>query len=295
MTAREPAKCFEPRRAAPLVQIFATMCNSGQNWQLGAHMNLERTVLEHGSSEIADAKLADRKSRVEGLKIRDLGATEQERFVGEWQTVHARFVDHPKSAVSEANQLVCVLLKARGYPKASFEQRAADISVTCPRVIEDYRLSNAITVRPGRADASTEELRTAMIQYRIIFEELTEQGEPQVKPGRRRYASLHSDRVLTHKGNCRLPRIVVRQLIEKNNVKQRLMDLDATVVANEAQLAKPIHEEADSGTCGPDHICQRLLRNWRNKSFRLTGFTKFCHQEENPGQTLLAGIEKLVD
>jgi hypothetical protein len=38
--------------------------------------------------------------------------------------------------------------------------------------MENYRLANAIAVRPGRVEATTEELRTAMIQYRAIFDEL---------------------------------------------------------------------------------------------------------------------------
>jgi hypothetical protein len=77
--------------------------------------------------------------------------------------------------------LVAALLEARGYPKDTFEQRAADVSVTYPRVMQDYRVAHAIAVRPGRAEASTEELRTAMIQYRAIFDELVQALKPQEK------------------------------------------------------------------------------------------------------------------
>jgi hypothetical protein len=138
----------------------------------------DRAVLEHGSSHKAEAKLADRETRVEALKIRELGTLERERFVAEWQTVQSRFVDHPKAAVTEADDLIAALLEARGYPKDSFEQRAADVSVTYPRVMENYRVAHAIAVRPGRAEASTEELRTAMIQYRTIFDELVQAQKP---------------------------------------------------------------------------------------------------------------------
>jgi hypothetical protein len=134
----------------------------------------ERAVVEHGSSSKAEAKLADRETRVEALQIRELGATERERFIAEWQVVQSRFVDHPKAAVNEADDLIAALLEARGYPNNDFEQRAADISVTYPRVMENYRVAHAIAVRPGRTDASTEELRTAMIQYRSIFDELVQ-------------------------------------------------------------------------------------------------------------------------
>jgi hypothetical protein len=138
----------------------------------------DRAVLEHGSSGKAEAKLADRKTRVEALKIRDLGDTERERFVSEWQIVQSRFVDHPKAAVTEADDLIAALLEARGYPKDNFEQRAADISVTYPRVMENYRVAHAIAMRPGVTEASTEELRTAMIQYRAIFDELIQAQKP---------------------------------------------------------------------------------------------------------------------
>jgi hypothetical protein len=138
----------------------------------------DRAVETHGSSQKAEAKLAGRESRVESLKIRDLGATERERFVAEWQMVQSRFVDHPKAAVTEADDLINALLLARGYPQAGFEQRAADVSVSYPRVMENYRLANGVAVRPGREEASTEELRTAMIQYRAIFDELVQVQRP---------------------------------------------------------------------------------------------------------------------
>jgi hypothetical protein len=132
----------------------------------------ELAVIKHGSTREAEAKLADRENRVGTLKIRELGVTERERFVTEWHTVQARFVDHPKTAVTEADDLINALLEARGYPQASFEQRAADISVNYPRVMENYRVAHSIAVRLGQAEATTEELRTAMIQYRNIFDDL---------------------------------------------------------------------------------------------------------------------------
>ena len=138
----------------------------------------DRAVLTHGSKTKAEAKLADRKTRVENFEIRNLGATERERFLADWQSVQSRFVDHPKTAVTEADELVNALLQARGYPLASFEQRADDISVTYPRVMENYRQAHAVAVRPDRVEATTEELRAAMIQYRAIFDELVQPQRP---------------------------------------------------------------------------------------------------------------------
>jgi hypothetical protein len=138
----------------------------------------DRALVTHGSSRSAEAKLADRQTRVKGLEIRDLSVNERDRFLSEWQTVQSRFVDHPKAAVTEADDLVNSLLEARGYPAAGFDQRAADVSVTYPRVMENYRVAHGIAVRPGRVEATTEELRTAMIQYRAIFDELAQAQKP---------------------------------------------------------------------------------------------------------------------
>jgi len=138
----------------------------------------DREILKAGSSREAESQLADRHSRVKTLEIRDLGVTERDRFVTEWHTVQSRFVDHPKSAVTEADDLVSALLEARGYPHASFEQRAADVSVTYPRVMENFRLAHGTAVRLGKVEATTEELRTAMIQYRAIFDELAQPQKP---------------------------------------------------------------------------------------------------------------------
>jgi hypothetical protein len=139
----------------------------------------DHAVLRHGSRRKAETNLADREIRVKTLALRDLRPTERERFIADWQTVQARFVDHPKSAVNEADELISSLIAARGYPKASFEQRAADISVRYPRLMESFRQANDIAVRPGRIDASTEELRKAMIQYRTIFDELVQAQKTQ--------------------------------------------------------------------------------------------------------------------
>jgi hypothetical protein len=138
----------------------------------------DREVLKRGSSRQAESKLADRATHVKSLEIRDLGVVERDRLVAERCTVQSRFVDHPKAAVTEADDLINALLEARGYPHASFEQRAADLSVSYPRVMENYRLAHAVAVRLGRVEATTEELRAAMIQYRAIFDELAQPLKP---------------------------------------------------------------------------------------------------------------------
>ena len=132
----------------------------------------EYAVLVHGAGRKAESKLEDREKRVEKLNIRDLDPMEHERFSKRWEAVQSRFVDSPKGAVTEADDLVSSAMKARGYPVSDFEQRAADISVDHPRVVENYRSAHEIALRVGKDAATTEDLRTAMIHYRSLFEEL---------------------------------------------------------------------------------------------------------------------------
>jgi hypothetical protein len=134
----------------------------------------EQAVREHGSERRAEAQLANREKRVERLRIRDLDPTERERFSGQWHSLQSRFVDDPKGAVTEADELVSSLMQTRGYPVADFNQRAADISVDHPQVVANYRSAHEIALRLGKREASTEDLRTAMIHYRSLFEELVQ-------------------------------------------------------------------------------------------------------------------------
>jgi hypothetical protein len=138
----------------------------------------DRAVLTHGSERKAQSKLEDREKRVEKLNIRDLDPTEHERFSKRWEAVQSRFVDSPKGAVAEADDLVSSVMKARGYPVSDFDQRAADISVDHPRVVENYRSAHEIALRVGKDAATTEDLRTAMIHYRSLFEELAQVPAP---------------------------------------------------------------------------------------------------------------------
>jgi hypothetical protein len=138
----------------------------------------DQAVVTHGSERKAEANLADRETRVEGLKIRELGAAERERFVADWNVVQSRFVDHPKGAVTEADELVSSLLKARGYPVADFDQRAADISVNHPHLADHYRSAHGVALRLGSDETTTEDLRTAIIQYRSLFDDFVEVKTP---------------------------------------------------------------------------------------------------------------------
>src|ERR1044071_8810409 len=137
----------------------------------------DRAVVEGGSRRQAEAGLKERTERVEGLQIRELAPGDRARFVASWSRVQMRFVDGPGGAVTEADRLLGDVMSTRGYPVSNFEQRAADISVDHPRVLESYRTAHEIALRQTRGDANTEDLRQAMVHYRTLFEELVSEPE----------------------------------------------------------------------------------------------------------------------
>jgi len=134
-----------------------------------------RTVAEKGDTRKAEDELTDRQKRVSKLEIRPLAADERRRFNDEWQAVQARFVDDPSAAVRDADTLVGRVMETRGYPVGDFEQRAADVSVDHPAVLEHYRAAHAIALRHAQGQASTEDLRQAMVHYRALCAELLEE------------------------------------------------------------------------------------------------------------------------
>lgn len=138
----------------------------------------ERTVRERGSERAAQTMLAEREKRVEKFKIRDLDPAERQKFDARWRQVQSQFVDDPKAAVNEADDSLAALMGARGYPMADFDQRAADLSVDHPHVVQNYRAARDITMLHRKGQASTEDLRQAMIYYRSLFEELLNGRKP---------------------------------------------------------------------------------------------------------------------
>jgi hypothetical protein len=136
-----------------------------------------RAVAEGGSQQKAEAALDARAARVEKLHIKPLGAGDRTRFIDSWAKVQSRFVDGPGSAVTDADQLLVDVMSTRGYPVSDFEQRANDISVDHPLVLENYRAAHQSALRQAKGEADTEDLRQAMIHFRTLFEELVNEPE----------------------------------------------------------------------------------------------------------------------
>jgi len=133
-----------------------------------------RTVDELGGRSKGESELKAREVRVEKLSIAPLAPPDAARFAQAWNALQSRFVDNPKDVVVQADQLVRELMLKRGYPMGDFEHRAADISVDHPAAVEAYRSAQGIAVRDQRGEADTEELRKAVVHYRVLFDELLE-------------------------------------------------------------------------------------------------------------------------
>lgn len=135
----------------------------------------DRTLESGESKRDAEAELAARAERRDKLEIRPLPSAARDRYLGEWQSVQARFVDDPEGAVRDADMLIQSVMRDRGYPMDDFEQRAADVSVDHPQVVENYRQGHRLARASALGEGTTEDLRQAMQHYRSLFDELVEQ------------------------------------------------------------------------------------------------------------------------
>lgn len=137
------------------------------------HREVDRT----GNVTRAEAELAARERRVAKLHIKPLTPDDATRYRQSWRAIQTQFVDDPRAAVSEADRLVGDVMHARGYPVGDFEQQVADISVDHPDVVINYRAAREIAALHARGQASTEDLRQAMVHYRALFRDLLEIDE----------------------------------------------------------------------------------------------------------------------
>lgn len=136
----------------------------------------DRAVEGHGSERDAQRALEGRQERRSQLDIRPLDPGERDHYAETWRATQSRFVDRPEESIREADVLVAEVMRRRGYPMDDFDQRAADVSVDHPHVVENYRAAHEISGRHEQGQASTEELRRAMVHYRALFDELLGEG-----------------------------------------------------------------------------------------------------------------------
>lgn len=131
-------------------------------------------VAKNGDRKVAERELESRRERVAQLELKPLDPDDAQRITQQWMRAQTHFVDAPSQAIREADGLVAEVMELRGYPTGDFERRAADISVDHADLVTNYRSAHQTALRNSRGNATTEEMRRAMVQYRDLFSELLE-------------------------------------------------------------------------------------------------------------------------
>jgi hypothetical protein len=132
----------------------------------------DRAVQQLGSVAKAERELTSRARRLQRLQLRDLNEADRIHFTNSWSAVQVKFVDNPSEAVHDANQLIKIVMQARGYPVEDFQHRVADLSVDHAHVVQHYRAAHTLAEANREGRANTEELRQAFVHYRALFTEL---------------------------------------------------------------------------------------------------------------------------
>jgi FtsZ-interacting cell division protein ZipA len=163
--------------AVVLWQVLAGRRTSRLQQQFGPEY--DRTLDTTDSKQEAEAELQARQEHRRQFEIRPLPQAARDRYLQSWQGVQAQFVDDPRGAVASADSLIQSVMAERGYPVDDFEQRAADVSVDHPQVVENYRHGHQLARASADGTDSTEDLRQAMRHYRALFDELVEPATEQ--------------------------------------------------------------------------------------------------------------------
>jgi hypothetical protein len=130
-------------------------------------------MLEAGQDRRAvEAALTARSRRRSELNIVPLAEPDRLRVEQEWRRLQEHFVDRPGEAVNAAESLLTRVMQERGYPVGEFDQQADLISVDHPYVVENYRIAHEIHRRNQEQQATTEDLREAMLNYRSLLGDL---------------------------------------------------------------------------------------------------------------------------
>ncbi len=132
----------------------------------------DRRIEAASSRRKAEAELAGRAHRRDELEVRPLTDAARQRYAAQWAELQGRFVDRPVVALVDADELVAQVMRDRGYPVDDFESQSELISVDHPDVVQNYRTGHAIYAKTTTGEASTEELRQAVVSYRALFEDL---------------------------------------------------------------------------------------------------------------------------
>jgi hypothetical protein len=144
----------------------------------------DRAVAEQPSRGAAEQELRKRERNHAELELRPLTPDARARYAAEWAEVQTRFVDAPSDAVRDGDELVTRLTSDIGYPTDTDDERLALLSVEYAGTLARYREAHEISIQNARGEASTEQLRQALVHYRTLFAELLGE-EPVPQTGER--------------------------------------------------------------------------------------------------------------
>ncbi len=200
----------------------------------------DRAVASHESTREAEQELLARKKRHDELEIRSLDPEVRERHLTEWRGVQERFVDEPESAVTEADRLLVTVMGERGYPTEGYEQQVSDLSVEHASTIDRYRQAHDISTQAEAKQATTEDLRQAMVHYRALFNELLDADDNAAGNGHRadRAAETTDEPVATRTETAAETRA------------DRTDRTDAVAAEDEPVAGEPVAPESDAAERG---------------------------------------------
>ncbi|MEU4096337.1 hypothetical protein [Streptomyces sp. NPDC026673] len=159
-----------------LIAVAATLFVRHRRLKQQFGPEYDRTVEGADSRMDAERELAARTKRHDSLDIKPLQSGVRDRYAREWTSVQEEFVDRPEDAVHDADSLVASLMRERGYPTEDFDQQVKDLSVEHGRTLDHYRAAHEVNDLSTRHEATTEQLRGAMVHYRALFDELLTNG-----------------------------------------------------------------------------------------------------------------------
>ena len=131
----------------------------------------DRMIAEHGDRRGKEL-LEARERRSLQVTVRPISSESRERFARAWRAVQGQFVDTPDKAVIEADRLLEELMSQRGFAVGDYEQQTSDLSVHHPGVVQNYRAARVLAEQQRHGNATTDDLRAAILQYRVLYEEL---------------------------------------------------------------------------------------------------------------------------
>jgi hypothetical protein len=163
-----------------LVGVLVVLALAAAAWYVVRRQSLrkrfgpeyDRIVAERDSRPAAERELRERERRHSELELRPLSAESRATYAAAWEEVQVRFVDSPGEALSAGDELVTRLVAERGYPTGDYDEQLAQLSVEHARTLGHYRDAHDIHLRHQRGEASTEELRQALVHFRALFADL---------------------------------------------------------------------------------------------------------------------------